>query len=430
MTSVLSKPSDQIDVADIQELIDSQVPEGQQIEFKADSRRDGDSSEPWISGGRPIRERARNRILEEVVAFANAYGGAVVLGIAESESKPPVAARICPIHRCADLVEQLKHKFRDCVDPQIPSLEIVAVRTDGDDGVVVIRVGRSRMAPHRVEPTRHCTTRRSDRCERMSMREIQDLTLNLSRGSERIERRFAERAKSFSQEFQRLEDARTGFGFRVTGMPVVEHIKFDHIYGFEAVYRPPLRISFFGMPGPAPARSPSPTWRPNLRAARSEYSTIFDGKTCTEYEYEEVHYDGLVECAMVSSGSGFETAIPVRYFAIAAFWSDIVRRVAGAPSLEYILEFEMCIKGKYLPVQLGYRYRNTNNLVWFNRHDMEVGKLRQSPVKFPRYSLAESSDLARLVAIFERDFWNSIGVDFGLNEDAFLIEEFRSDATL
>ena len=428
LISVLSKPADQIGVADIQDLISSQVPEGEQIEFKGSLPTDDGSPDRWVTHGDRIGRRAKHTILEESVAFANAYSGALVLGVAESDAIPPVAERTRPIPKCADLAERLNLVFRDGVEPLIPSLEIIAVPTEGASGVVIIRVGRSRMAPHRVKSTRHCTIRRADRCERMSMREIQDLTLNLSRGSERIRQRFAERARSFSQEFERLESTGYGFGFRVTGVPVTDHIAFDQVYGVKALYRPPIRISLFGSPGVS--RPPSDSWRPSLRSARSEFILTRDSNRCIEYEYEEVHCDGLVECGMVSSQREFETAIPVRYFAITAFWSDLVRRLAHAPWAEYALEFEVSVRGWSLPVRLGYRFRNEDGAGCNERQYNRVGELRQSPVEFPIYSLAESSDLRRLVAIFERDFWNSIGVDFGLHENAFLIEEDRSGAIL
>ncbi len=200
MSAVLSQPADQICVSDLQELIESEVPESDQIEFKQTlPTRDG-SDDRWLTHGDRIGDKARNEILQEAVAFANAYGGALLLGIGESESRPPVAAEISPIPRCADLAERLKLVFRDCVEPQIPLIEIFAVSTAGDCGVVVIRTGRSRMAPHRVTPTRKCPIRRSDRCEEMTMREIQDLTLNTSRGLERLGQRLSVRSESFKRE--------------------------------------------------------------------------------------------------------------------------------------------------------------------------------------------------------------------------------------
>ena len=143
MISIITRPADQIGVADLQELIDSQVPEGQQIEYKGRlSTRDG-SPDPWMNGASKIGDRARNEILEESVAFANAYGGALVLGIAGSETTPSVAAEISspPIPRCTELAERLKQVFHACVDPPIPGLKILPVSTEvgGDDGVVIIR---------------------------------------------------------------------------------------------------------------------------------------------------------------------------------------------------------------------------------------------------------------------------------------------------
>ena len=78
------------------------------------------SVDPWLRGKNGIGKYARNCILEEAVAFANAIGGALILGIEESSEEPPIATEIRPIKRCAELVSRLKMAFRDCVEPQIP----------------------------------------------------------------------------------------------------------------------------------------------------------------------------------------------------------------------------------------------------------------------------------------------------------------------
>ena len=134
MIEVLSKPADQIGIPYIQSLIVSQVPEGEQIEFKESLSRTGKGDPaPWITGGKEIGDRAKNKILEEGVASANTHDGALLLGIKESESKPPVAAEISPIPRCADLTERLKLVFRDCVEPQLPQIDIIAVPGEGEN---------------------------------------------------------------------------------------------------------------------------------------------------------------------------------------------------------------------------------------------------------------------------------------------------------
>ena len=58
------------------------VQEDGEIEFKETlPARDG--RDAWLDGGNRIGDRARNKILEEVIAFANAYGGTLLLGISE-----------------------------------------------------------------------------------------------------------------------------------------------------------------------------------------------------------------------------------------------------------------------------------------------------------------------------------------------------------
>lgn len=196
MIEVISKPADQISIGDIESLIDSQVPESEQIEFKESLPAKKGNTDPWMEG-KNIGDRAKNEILEEVVAFANAYGGVCLLGIKESSTKPPVAAEISPIPRCAELAERLKLVFRDCVEPQLPQIEIIPIKTDDESGVIIVRVGQSRLAPHRVTRTLVCPIRQSDRCEKMTMRQIQDLTLNISRGLERLKERLLERSERF-----------------------------------------------------------------------------------------------------------------------------------------------------------------------------------------------------------------------------------------
>ena len=80
----------------------------------------------------------------------------MLLGIRESEAKPPVAAKIVPIQRCADLAERLKLVFRDRVEPQLPRIDIFAVSDRGRKWCCYLfRVGRSRLAPHRVKKITH-----------------------------------------------------------------------------------------------------------------------------------------------------------------------------------------------------------------------------------------------------------------------------------
>ena len=435
MIGVLSKPRDEIDISDIQDLIDSEVPEGEQIEFKRELQARGNGSpDPWMSDQSSIGDRAKNQILEEAVAFANAHGGALLLGIKESKSKPPVAAEISLIPRCAELAERLKLIFRDCVEPQLPVLDIFAVPTDGESGVVIIHVGRSRNAPHRNMKTLVCPIRRADRCEEMSMREIQDMTLNVSRGLERLDKRLAERSERFQEEFNRLKTPDDAFGIRMTAAPVGEGIRFDRVYGqgrimqeLDVPWSVVGRQSSNGTQNlETPTYFPPQYWRPILRGARAEIDNIYSAEIPhLQIAYRELHCDGLIEMGFLSVGSSFREwpfppDWPIVIFANLAVWADYVRKQADSPVAEYVLEVEICTLGN-TAIHIGRDGSRSRAMFSGIRH-LENLFPKLFDLKFPRYPLGDSDEIPKLLAWFYRDFWNSLGKDVGSEESVFRIE--------
>ena len=425
MIGVLSKPADQVGIDDVEALVSSEVPEGEQIEFKESLPARG--QDPWMTGGDKIGDRARDAILKEAVAFANAHGGTLVLGIEESSAKPPIAAGISPIPRCAELADRLKLVFRDCVEPQLPALEIFAVPTGDDAGVVVIRMGRSRLAPHRVRPTRACPIRRSDRCEEMTMREIQDMTLNLSRGLERLERRLAERKERFGQEFRRLRTPESAWGIRMTAVPVGEEFRIDRVFRqgkiaeeFDEPWHKVRILENGNDRSPdVPLRSPL-HWQPRLRATRGEPGYDFSSDSKSVNFFQEFHGDGLVEMGLVSipnSGVGndglLRPSYPIEMLANLAVWANRVRNQAGAPAAEYALEVEIRVIGGPVTV---------HNMAKYFRSSCPT--LLPKSIVFPRYSLGDSSSVPDLLALFDRDFWDSLGEDRGGEETTFTIQDW------
>ena len=429
MIGVLSKPTEQITAGDIQALIDSEVPEGEQIEFKEKPPSRDASGDPWMRGENRIGDRAKKELLEEVVAFANAYSGTLLLGVKESDAKPPVASEIAPIPRCAEFADRLRNVFRDCVEPQIPRIEIFAVRTKDDSGVVIFRVGRSRLAPHRVTMTLECPVRRADRCEGMSMREIQDMTLNVARGLERLEVRLSERAERFSQEFRVLKTPEEAFGFRLTAVPVGEEIRFDRVFrrhrpveGLEEPWhnvsshiREKLRT--------LDTLTEAPNyWRPLLRGARAESHNIPYIKQSRHNHYREIHCDGLIELGFVMGSQAFQVEIdqdlPQKQlfvlFANLASQAHRVRSQAGVPMAEYAIEVETYVQGgDARPMSPTERYLPEDIL--------SIGA-----TKFPRYSLGGRDEIPHLVNLFYRDFWNHLGRDIGDEEDSLTIQGWPS----
>lgn len=436
MIGVLHKPAELIGIQDIQLLIDTEVPEGQEIEFKETLPAEEGSVDPWLRGKNGIGKYARNCILEEAVAFANAGGGALILGIEESSEEPPIATDIRQIQRCADLANRLKMAFRDSVEPQIPRVEIFPVPIERENGVVVIRVGKSRLAPHRVWPTRSCKIRRADSSEEMRMREIQDLTLNVSRGLERLEKLFLQRSEKFEQEFQRLINPNHAVGVRATAVPVDDSIHFERVISHRRISQrleEPWREVFLrrndGNLHAYQARTFEPIyWRPMLRSARAEIHN--DSEDAKQYEnsYKEIHCNGLVESGFVSGPIDYrgshelilEFGFPVVLFANLIAQAHRLRTQAGVPLAEYGIEVEISVKSRKAIVPRG---GIAPPLGRFN-----VGKTR-----FPLYSLGEINDVPSLLDLFYRDFYNSVGQDLTLDQsqleiEGWQVEEMRENA--
>ena len=417
---------DQIGSDDIQELIDSAVPEGEQIEFKRSLPTEDGSTDPWECGADRIGRSAKKKIVEEAVAFANAYGGALVLGIRESEdeAKPGIAEEITAIPRCADLAKRLNLVFRDWVDPQIPRIDIFPVPVKGDDGVVIIRTGRSRMAPHRVKPTRKCPIRRADRCEELTMREIQDLTINTARGLERLDRRLAERSARFQREFKCLSDRENGFGIRMTALPVADEIRIDRVFHgtslieeFNEPWRAVLDIQgrpIDRYPGIVPI-----VWRPMVSAARAD--SHLGTSSADRNVYMEVHCDGLVEVGYVSGpwsvdpneiGSIYlAISLPIDMLANLIVQSHCTRNQSGAPMIEYAIEVEICAKRQVVLMASTYA-------------TSPLGSVNAGSELFPRYSLGSPDEALSLLRRFRRDFRNLLGHDLGDSESELVIEDW------
>ena len=347
---LLSKPADEIGPADIETLVASRLPESERVEFKRALPAAKGKRDPWYEDRDP-GDKAKNGILEEVVAFANAYGGLLVLGIGESSDRPPVASEIVPVPRCTDLTERFKLVFRDCVEPPLSGLEIFAVPTKGDNGVVLFRVGRSLLAPHRVTKTLVCPVRRADRCEKMTMREIQDMTLNVSRGIERLERQLSERSRRFHNEFDCLSDPGNAYGLRFTAVPVNDDIRIDRFFReghlidkFDFNWK-----IILGNGGKIRNSLRPLIWKPIVRGARSDSLQKYDGdRKLDTNDYYEIHQVGLIEFGFVSVLGGLN----IRYrfsefyalFGNLVVWAHNVKCLSSAINSEYTIEVEIYVK--------------------------------------------------------------------------------------
>lgn len=217
-----SKTLREIKERDLQELCDAAYPETDQVEYKEflPGRRGPDG---WHSGADTFGDYARDQLFAEVIAFANTRGGHLILGIEESADNPKRAVALRPIRDCHELAERLSRAAYSCIEPALNDLQIVGVPVGrGSSGAVVFRVRESRSAPHRLMQDRHCYFRRGESTVRMTMREIQDLTLHMSRGPQQLDERLAAYRDDFHAKANlRVASTTRGWvGLRVTSVPL------------------------------------------------------------------------------------------------------------------------------------------------------------------------------------------------------------------
>jgi predicted HTH transcriptional regulator len=145
---------------DIRKAVAEQWPESVDLEFKSTIPTEDGKPDRWISH-RDRVGRGSAKILREIVAFANAHGGTLVLGIVESEDDPKRAAALNPIPSCVQLAERFSAMMRDGIEPRLAFVDCVGIPLSEDGaGVVVIRAPGSKLGPHWVSSTRDATFRR------------------------------------------------------------------------------------------------------------------------------------------------------------------------------------------------------------------------------------------------------------------------------
>lgn len=234
--SILRKPLDQIVLADLEQLVASEARETNELEFKGalpfkPQKGQPEKHDRWVEKGDRVGELARDEILEELVAFANAEGGTLVLGLHETREQPRRAERLEPLPSVTQLARRFQDAAEDLVEPRLPILEARPIVTMHDGaGYVVFRVARSALGPHRVKSTKSFPIRRGERCQEMTTREIRDLTLQLARSGDLVTERFSQRSQVQLDTFAKITSKPAGIApplpppnatsIRVTSMPV------------------------------------------------------------------------------------------------------------------------------------------------------------------------------------------------------------------
>lgn len=132
---MIEQPIDTIDEAALQRLIDGQVSEGRDLEFKRE-----------LPGG---NDEATREFLADMTAFANAQGGDIIYGLDEANG----AAADLPGVEIDDpdaTILRLEGKIQTGVSPRLIGVRTQWVPLANGRGALVLRIPGSLSAPHRV----------------------------------------------------------------------------------------------------------------------------------------------------------------------------------------------------------------------------------------------------------------------------------------
>lgn len=132
---MLKQPIDAIDEAALRRLIENQVSEGRDLEFKRE-----------LPGG---GDEASREFLADVTAFANAQGGDIVYGIDEANGAATGLHGLDVDDPDAEIL-RLEGKLQTGIEPRLIGVRIKWVPLADGHGALVLRVPGSISAPHRV----------------------------------------------------------------------------------------------------------------------------------------------------------------------------------------------------------------------------------------------------------------------------------------
>lgn len=136
---MIPKPLIEIKENDLHVLRDNRVAEGKTIEYKRD-----------LPGG---ADSDRIKFLRAVSSLANTEGGDLLYGVETVEGVPTGFPGIAQVNQ-DEIKQRLENLCRDGIEPRLPRMDFRFVGTS-QGPVLIIRVGKSWMSPHRVKLLSH-----------------------------------------------------------------------------------------------------------------------------------------------------------------------------------------------------------------------------------------------------------------------------------
>jgi len=156
---------------DIQRLIDLQVQEGPHLDFKRELPLN------WNND-------AKQELLADATAFANASGGDIVYGVEENDAAEAISIYPISIESIDTEVRRIQDLLMTLSEPRLPGVQVHPVEVligETRGYVLIIRVPSSWASPHRIRTSPHVYLREGLRKRPVDIPELRALFLRTER---------------------------------------------------------------------------------------------------------------------------------------------------------------------------------------------------------------------------------------------------------
>ncbi len=134
---MINKKIEEIKESDLQVLINNKVFEGKTIEYKKELPINSDSD--------------KKEFLADITSFANSSGGDLIFGISQdNQTGEPKAIEGIEVENADKEKTRLDNIIRDGVEPRLLSTTIQPISLSNSKFVILIRIPKSWIGPHRV----------------------------------------------------------------------------------------------------------------------------------------------------------------------------------------------------------------------------------------------------------------------------------------
>ncbi|GAB4072048.1 ATP-binding protein [Ancylobacter sonchi] len=258
--------------SDIKELVEQKARESRTLEFKRELSIAKDSD--------------KKEFLADISSFANTNGGDIIYGITEIDGEAIELASLDVADRDAKSL-QIEQIVRGGLEPKLPQFEHRWIEGEGSTIFLVLRVGRSFLAPHRVTVSDHAKFYARHGAGKYAM-DVSELRLAFAT-SEAI----SERMQRFCEQRRRLVADNIAVVPMRSGAKMVCHF---------------LPLSAFGLPTQIDLKKASRHLFPPTRTTGFNSRPTIDGLAC--YGGAEGHSESIFSYSLAFR-SGILEAVEV-----------------------------------------------------------------------------------------------------------------------